>query len=88
MAIITYLILGLIAGWLASVVTKSNHSHGLITDMILGIIGAIVGGFIFNLFGQPGVTGFNVYSALVAFIGAVVLIYIGRAIAGGRYRGV
>ena len=88
MTIITYIILGLIAGWLASVVTKSNHTHGLLTDIILGIVGAIVGGFIFNLFGQPGVTGFNIYSAVVAFIGAVVLIYIGRAIAGGRYRSV
>jgi len=88
MTIITYIILGLIAGWLASVVTKTNYSHGLLTDIILGIIGAIVGGFIFNLFGQSGVTGLNIYSAIVAFIGAVVLIYIGRAIASSRYRGV
>jgi len=80
MSIITWVILGLIAGWVASVVTKTDYSHGAITDVILGVAGAVVGGLLFNLFGQTGVTGFNLYSAVVAFIGAVVLIYIGRAV--------
>lgn len=76
MGIILWIILGAIAGWFASVITESNH--GVITDIILGIIGAFVGGMIMNFFGQAGVTGFNLYSIVVAVIGAVVLIGIGR----------
>ena len=60
MNIVTWIILGLIAGWLASMV--SEGSCGIIMDIILGIIGAFVGGFIMNLFGASGVTGFNLYS--------------------------
>ncbi|HUD44646.1 MAG TPA: GlsB/YeaQ/YmgE family stress response membrane protein [Patescibacteria group bacterium] len=80
MTVLAWIVLGLIAGWIASVVTKTNYSHGLLTDLILGVAGAIVGGLFMNLIGQSGVTGFNLYSALVAIIGAILLIYIGRAI--------
>ena len=76
MGIIAWIVLGLIAGWLASVVMKSNH--GVIGDMVLGIIGALVGGFLFNIFGQAGVTGFNLYSLIVAFVGAALIIWIAR----------
>lgn len=76
MDILLWVVLGAIAGWLASVVMKS--SNGFVWDVLLGVIGAVVGGFIMNLFGAPGVTGFNVYSILVAAIGAIVLIWIGR----------
>jgi len=55
-----------------------SGGHGLIEDIMLGIIGAFIGGFIFNFFGQPGITGFNLYSMLVAAIGAIVLIFFGR----------
>jgi len=82
MSIITWIILGLIAGWLASMVSKG--SGGIIMDIILGIIGAFVGGFVMNLFGASGVTGFNLYSILVAFIGAVILIAIGRSFSGKK----
>lgn len=78
MNILFWIILGGIAGWLASMFMKSGHSA--LVDIILGIIGAFVGGFIMNSFGQPGVTGFNLYSIVVAFIGAVVLIFIGRMV--------
>lgn len=76
MDFIIWIVLGAIAGWIADVVMAS--SHGLIEDIILGIVGAFVGGFIMNSFGQPGVTGFNLYSIVVAVIGAAILIFLGR----------
>lgn len=78
MDIILWVILGAAAGWIAGMVMASEH--GLLEDIVLGIIGAFVGGFIMNFFGQPGVTGFNFYSLIVAVIGAVVLIFLGRLI--------
>lgn len=76
MGLVFLLVLGLLAGWLASLIMKTDH--GTLLDMLLGVIGSFVGGFLFNVFGQPGVTGFNVYSLVVATVGAVVLIFIGR----------
>lgn len=78
MGIISWLIVGLIAGWIASVVMKTNNEQGLIKDIIFGIIGAVVGGFILNFFGYAGVTGLNIYSIGVATLGAVIVIFIGR----------
>ncbi len=81
MSIIAWLILGLIAGFIASkVVNKSGE--GLLVDIVLGIVGAIIGGYIFNFFGAAGVTGLNIYSMIVAVIGAVVVLVIYHAIAG------
>jgi len=57
---------------------KTNSSQGTMTDIILGVVGAVVGGFLMGLVGQSGVTGFNLYSLIVAVIGAVVVIYVGR----------
>lgn len=76
MNILLWIILGAAAGWIADIVMAS--SHGLLEDIILGIIGAFVGGYVLNFFGQSGVTGFNFYSLVVAVIGAVVLIFLGR----------
>lgn len=73
-----WIILGGVAGWLASIIMKTDYSQGTLLDIILGIVGAVVGGFIMNFFGQAGVTGFNLYSLIVATIGAVVVIWIGR----------
>lgn len=78
MNIILWIVLGAVAGWTADMIMKS--AHGVLEDVILGIIGAFVGGFIMNFFGQPGVTGFNIYSLIVAVVGAVVLIFLGRLI--------
>lgn len=79
MSIIAWLILGLIAGFIASrIVNKAGE--GLILDIVLGIIGAIVGGFVFSLFGASGVTGLNLYSLLVAVIGAIVVLVVYHAI--------
>lgn len=80
MDVLLWIVLGLIAGWLASVVMKTDSSQGALEDIVLGIVGAIVGGFVFNLVGQSGVTGFNIYSVLVATVGAAILIWIGRAV--------
>ncbi len=76
MNFILWIILGAAAGWLADILMAS--AHGMLEDIILGIIGAFVGGFIFNFFGAPGVTGFNFYSLIVAVVGAAVLIFLGR----------
>jgi uncharacterized membrane protein YeaQ/YmgE (transglycosylase-associated protein family) len=74
MSIIAWLVLGLLAGWLGSMIVNRGRGEGLLLDIVLGIVGAVVGGFIFNLLGQPGVTGLNLYSMLVAVIGAVVVL--------------
>jgi uncharacterized membrane protein YeaQ/YmgE (transglycosylase-associated protein family) len=76
MNIVLWIVLGALAGWIADIVMTS--AHGLVEDIILGIVGAFVGGYILNYFGQPGVTGFNPYSLVVSVIGAVVLIFLGR----------
>ena len=73
MGILAWIILGLVAGFIGSkIVNKSGE--GFIMDIVLGVVGAIVGGFVFNLFGHSGVTGLNIYSLIVAVIGAVVVL--------------
>jgi uncharacterized membrane protein YeaQ/YmgE (transglycosylase-associated protein family) len=73
--IVVWLIVGAIAGWLASIVMKTNRSQGLIADIIVGIVGAFIGGFVLNALGVGGaVTGLNIASILTAFIGAVILL--------------
>lgn len=85
MSIIAWLIVGGLAGWLASIVMRTNREQGLILDIIVGIVGAFIGGFIFNALGTgAAVTGINITSILVAFIGAVVLLAILRAVSGRR----
>lgn len=80
MNILLWLLLGLVAGWLASVIMRTNSEQGMLMDIIMGVVGAFVGGFIISFFGQPGVTGFNLYSVLIATLGAVVAIWLGRAL--------
>ncbi len=80
MNILLWILLGAIAGWLASVVMKTRKEQGLLMDIVVGIVGAILGGWLFGLFGAQGVTGFNLPSILVAFVGAVVLLAILRAV--------
>jgi uncharacterized membrane protein YeaQ/YmgE (transglycosylase-associated protein family) len=74
MGIIAWIILGLIAGWLASIIMGTNAKQNMVADIILGVLGAVVGGFIVNLGGGLGITGFNFYSLLVAVLGAILLI--------------
>lgn len=80
MSFIAWIILGLVAGWIASIVMKTDASQGPLLDIVLGIVGAVVGGFVFNFFGAAGVTGFNLYSLAVATVGAIILIAVGRAL--------
>jgi uncharacterized membrane protein YeaQ/YmgE (transglycosylase-associated protein family) len=79
MSIIAWVILGLIAGFIGSKIVN-KRGEGLILDIVLGIIGALVGGYLFNAIGQVGITGFNLYSLFVAVIGSVVVLLIYHAI--------
>ncbi|HEY4028269.1 MAG TPA: GlsB/YeaQ/YmgE family stress response membrane protein [Candidatus Dormibacteraeota bacterium] len=80
--VIAWIIVGLIAGWAASRVMKGGVGYGIIGDLVVGLIGALIGGFVIGLFfhGSVGVIG----SIIVAFIGAVILLAIVRAVSGGR----
>lgn len=89
MGILSWIIVGLIAGWLAGMVVKGS-GFGVLGDIIVGIIGAVIGGLIAtNLFGAQGaVNGINLTSILVAFLGAVLALFIARAVTGSRRRAV
>ncbi len=78
MNIILWIVFGALAGWIAGLIMKSTH--GMPMDILLGIVGAFVGGFVMEFFGQSGVTGFNFYSLIVAVIGSIILIAAGRAL--------
>jgi len=81
MSIIAWIILGLIAGFIASKIVN-KQGEGVILDIVLGIVGAIVGGFIFTWLGAAGVTGLNLWSMLVAIIGAIVILLLYHAVFG------
>jgi uncharacterized membrane protein YeaQ/YmgE (transglycosylase-associated protein family) len=84
MTIIGWILLGLISGFVASKIV--NHSgEGTLLDIVLGIVGAVVGGFLFNALGSAGVTGFNIWSMFVAVIGAIVVLGIKHALTGRSY---
>src|SRR6202171_1761327 len=79
MSFVAWIILGLIAGFIGSKLVN-KRGEGMILDIVLGIVGAIVGGWLFNTFGASGVTGLNLYSLLVAVVGAVVVLVVYHAI--------
>ena len=83
MSLLAWIVLGLIAGFMGSKIVN-NTGQGLIVDILLGVVGAVVGGFLFNQFGQPGVSGLNLYSLLVAIVGAVVVLWLYHALIGRR----
>ncbi|HJS18878.1 MAG TPA: GlsB/YeaQ/YmgE family stress response membrane protein [Anaerolineales bacterium] len=84
MGFISWIVLGGIAGWLASIIMKRNDQMGCIMNIVAGILGAFVGGWVFSLFGSQGVTGFNLQSLLVAFVGAVIVLAVVNLIFGRR----
>ncbi len=84
MGILTWIIVGLIAGALGKLIMPGDDPGGIIVTIILGIVGAFVGGFVFSLLGGSGVTGFNLGSILVATVGAIIVLAIYRAVAGRR----
>jgi uncharacterized membrane protein YeaQ/YmgE (transglycosylase-associated protein family) len=75
---LAWLVVGAVAGWLGSLVMKTNRQQGLLQDILIGIVGAFVGGFLFRALGSAGVTGFNLWSVFVAFVGAVALLMVIR----------
>lgn len=84
MGILGWIILGGLAGWVASMFVGTNRQQGLLGNIIAGIIGGVVGGWVFSLLGGSGVTGFNIWSFVVAVVGAVIVLLIWQAISGRR----
>jgi uncharacterized membrane protein YeaQ/YmgE (transglycosylase-associated protein family) len=76
MGIIGWIILGGLAGWIASMIQKTDGQMGILANIVVGVVGAFIGGFVFSLFGGEGVTGINIYSFLVALVGAVILLWL------------
>ena len=84
MGIISWIILGLIAGFIGSKIVN-RQGQGFWLDIVLGIIGALVGGYLFDMFGASGVTGLNIYSMVVAVVGSIVVLVIYNMITGRRH---
>jgi uncharacterized membrane protein YeaQ/YmgE (transglycosylase-associated protein family) len=78
MGLILYIVFGGLVGWVASLLMKTDSSQGIFLNVVVGIVGAILGSWIMSFFGEAGVTAFNLYSFMVALIGAVVLLFIVR----------
>jgi uncharacterized membrane protein YeaQ/YmgE (transglycosylase-associated protein family) len=81
MSVLAWIVLGLIAGFIGSKIVNKT-GEGVVLDIVLGIIGAVVGGWLFRSFGSAGVTGFNIWSLVVAVVGAVVVLLLYHAVAG------
>ena len=81
MSIIGWIVLGGLAGWLASKIMGTDPQQGIFMNIVVGIVGALIGGFIMRSLGTQDVTGFNIWSFIVALIGAVVLLAVYRAVA-------
>lgn len=85
MSILTWIVLGLIAGFIASKIVN-NSGEGVLMDIVLGIVGAVAGGWLFNTFGMAGVTGLNLWSILVSVAGAVLFLIVYHALQGKSSR--
>lgn len=84
MGIIGWIILGGLAGWIASMIAGTNKGQGIFGNIVVGIIGGLIGGFILQLFNIDGVTGLNLWSLLVALGGAVIALWIWKMITGKK----
>ena len=82
--IILWVLFGALVGWIASMIMGTNEEQGALENIGVGIIGAFIGGLVFRLFGGEGVTGFNLYSVIVALLGALVFLWILRLFRTGR----
>lgn len=80
MGFLSWILFGALAGWIASMFLGTDAKMGALANIGLGIVGAIVGGYLMNFFGSAGVTGFNLYSTIVAVIGAIVTVGIARLV--------
>ena len=83
MGFIGWIVLGGLAGWVASMIMGNDKEQGLLGNIVVGVIGAMIGGFIVGMLGGSGVTGFNMWSFVVALLGAVIALWILRAFKGG-----
>jgi uncharacterized membrane protein YeaQ/YmgE (transglycosylase-associated protein family) len=84
MNIFIWIIFGALAGWIASIIMGRNKKMGAIANIVVGIVGAFIGGYIMDFFGAQGITGFNLPSLIVAIVGAVVLLWVLGLISGRR----
>lgn len=84
MSILWWLLFGALAGWIASLIMKTDEEQGALANIIIGIVGAFIGGALSSLFNGPGITGFDFRSLFLAVVGAVVLLAAIRAIGRGR----
>lgn len=80
MSILSWIILGALSGWIASMITGNDGEMGALANILVGIVGVFIGGFVFGMIGGQGVTGFNIWSLLVAIVGAVILLFIINAL--------
>lgn len=83
MSVIGWIVLGLIAGFIGSKIVNAS-GQGMLMDIVLGIVGALVGGLVFSFFGAAGVTGFNIWSLIVAVIGSIIVLWLYHAMTGRR----
>lgn len=79
MGILAWIVIGALAGWIASMITGTNAQMGAFANIIVGIVGALIGGLLFNLLGGEGVTGFNFWSLFVSIVGAIILLALIKA---------
>ena len=84
MGILSWIVVGLIAGLLAKLILPGDNPGGLSVTTVIGMVGAVVGGIVIGILGGAGATGFNVWSILVATLGAVILLFVYRLFTGGR----
>ena len=84
MGVIGWIIIGAIAGWIASMITGNNRQMGAGKNIVVGIVGGFIGGLVMNLLGGTGITGFNFWSLLVSVLGAVILLWIVNAVVKSR----
>jgi uncharacterized membrane protein YeaQ/YmgE (transglycosylase-associated protein family) len=83
-SIIVWIVIGGLAGWVASIIVGTDKSQGAIGNIVVGIVGALVGGFLVGLLGGAGFSGLNLWSFLVALPGAVVLLFLWKAVSGRK----
>jgi uncharacterized membrane protein YeaQ/YmgE (transglycosylase-associated protein family) len=80
MGIFSWIIIGALAGWIASMFTGNNKSMGAGANILVGILGGLIGGFLMGLFGGVGITGFNIWSLVVSVVGSIILLCIVNAV--------
>lgn len=82
MGILLWVIFGGLVGWIASIIMNTDPEQGIFLNVVVGVVGAVIGGWVMTFFGEGDITGFNLYSFLVALLGACILIGIVKAVRG------